>query len=286
VRRRGHAVLGGTFDHFHLGHAALLATAFRVGRSVSVGVTTDRYVAAHPKPYASRIQSYATRRRALRRWIDRHYPGRSYRLSPLEDGFGRSVEDGVEVLVISVDTLAGGRAVNAERRRLGRRPVPLVVVPVVLSDDLSPISSRRIRAGEIDRKGRRRAPISVGIGVGDPRDAPPTVRAVRSVFPTARVHVLVGGRPTRTERPTRSARVLARKALRGAPLSLGVARLPRGGWTVVERGEATEFEPRRVPRGTLPGLQRALRDLLRPGVGRKALDTPRSSRGGWRRTSA
>jgi pantetheine-phosphate adenylyltransferase len=286
VRGRGHAVLGGTFDHFHLGHAALLATAFHVGRSVSVGVTTDRYVAAHPKPYAARIQSYATRRRALRRWIDRQYPGRSYRLSPLEDGFGRSVEDGVDVLVISVDTLSGGRAVNAERRRLGRRPVPVVVVPVVLADDLSAISSRRIRAGEIDRQGRRRTPISVGVGVSDPRDAPPAVRAVRSVFPTARVRVVLGGRSTPTGRPPRSAKVLARRALRGGELSLGIARRPRGGWNVVERGEATGLVPRRVPRQTLSGFQRALRELLRPGVERKALDTPRPSRGGWRRISA
>jgi cytidyltransferase-like protein len=271
VRKRRHAVLGGTFDHFHLGHAALLATAFRVGQSVSVGVTTDRYVAVHPKPLAARIQSYASRRRAIRRWIDRRFPARSYRLSPLENTFGRSIENGVDVLVISADTLAGGRAVNAERRRLGRRPVPLEVVPVVLADDLRPVSSRRIRAGEVDRKGRRRAPISVGIGVRDPKDGPVTVRAVRSVFPTARVRVVLGGRPSAPRRPSDSARVLARKALRGRELALGVARSDRGGWTVVERTEATELDPRWVPPLPRAGFERALRDLLRSGRRAKGL---------------
>jgi cytidyltransferase-like protein len=282
VRTRGHAVLGGTFDHLHLGHAALLATAFRVGRDVSVGVTTDRFVAAHPKPLATRIQSYAARRRALKHWIDRHHPGRSYRLSPLENAFGRSVEDGVDVLVISADTLSGGRAVNAERRRLGRPPVPLEVVPVVLADDLRPISSRRIRAGEIDREGRRRAPISIGIGFSDPRDGPATVRAVRAVFSAARVRAYIDRRPSAPRRPADWARVLARRALRGRELALGVARTARGGWAVVERTVTTELDPRALPPLTRPEFDRALRDLLEPGVERKTFDKPRPSRGGWR----
>lgn len=276
MRARGHAVLGGTFDHLHRGHAALLATAFRVGRSVSVGVTTDRFVATRPKPLAARIQSYATRRRALKRWIDREFPGRSYRLSPLENPFGRSVADDVDVLVISSDTISGGRAVNAERRRRGHRAVPLVVVPVVLAADLRPISSRRIRAGEIDREGRRRAPISIGIGVSDPRDGPAAVRAVRSVFPAARVRRIVDRGPFAPGRGTDPARALARRALRGRELALGIVRTARGGWRVVERTMTTELDPRALPPLNPRKFERVLRDLLEPSVERKTFDAPRS----------
>jgi pantetheine-phosphate adenylyltransferase len=279
VRERGHAVLGGTFDHFHRGHAVLLATAFRVGRSVSIGVTTDRFVAAHPKPFPGRIQPYAVRRRALVRWVARHYRGRSYRAVPLKDPFGRSVEDGVDVLVLSADTLAGGRAVNAERRRLGRRSVPLEVVPVVLADDLRPISSRRVRAGEIDPQGRRRSVISVGIGVSDPRDGPAALRAVRSVFPAARIRWLaLGGRPPAPRGVAARARALARRAVHGRELGFGVARAPDGRRSVVERTVTTELTPWTLPPLTLSGFQRALRGLVKPGVERKTFETPRSSR--------
>jgi cytidyltransferase-like protein len=274
VRARGHAVLGGTFDHLHLGHATLLSSAFRVGRSVSVGLTTDRYVAAHPKPLGDRIQSYATRRRALTRWIDRHYRGRTYRVSPLENRFGRSVEEGVDVLVLSADTLSGGRAVNAERRRLGRPLIPLEVVPVVLADDLRPISSRRVRAGEVDRQGRRRSPIEVGVGVGDRRDLASVVRAVRAVFPAARVRIASSGGSPAAQRPVEQARSLARRAIRGRELALGVARSARGGWTVVERTATAELGPRAFPPLPQPAFGRALRGLLSPAVERKTFDTP------------
>jgi len=278
VRARGQAVLGGTFDHFHLGHATLLTTAFRVGRSVSVGVTTDRFVAAHPKPFPGRIQPYAVRRRALVRWIARHYRGRSYRVVPLEDTFGRSVENGVDVLVLSADTLAGGRAVNAERRRLGRRPVLLEVVPVVLADDLRPISSRRVRAREIDRRGRRRARIPVGLVVNDPRDRPAAVHAVRSVFPSARIRwrVLQGSHHPRTI--AAQARTLAKRAVPGCEIGLGIARAPDGRRSVVERTPTTELAPRSLPPLTLPGFQRALRALVQPEMERKTFDIPRPSR--------
>ena len=124
MRRVRLAVLGGTFDHLHVGHHTLLATAFRTGREVAVGLTTDDYISAHPKPGSRRIQPYSVRRACLVRWIRQNYPRRNWRVTPLENRFGRSVEPEVGALVVSGDTEEGGRAVNRERRRLGRAPVP------------------------------------------------------------------------------------------------------------------------------------------------------------------
>ena len=185
--RFGRVVLGGTFDRLHVGHAALLTTAFRTGRSVAIGLTTDRYLADHPKPGAGQIQPYRTRRATLRGWLRARYPARRWTLVPLNDRFGGSVDPGVDALVVSADTVAGGHAVNAERRRRGQPPVPLLVVPLVLADDLGPVSSRRIRAGEVDRDGRRRSPIRVGVAVADAADRAPAIRGVRRAFSSARV---------------------------------------------------------------------------------------------------
>ncbi len=201
--RFGRVVLGGTFDRLHVGHEALLSTAFREGRSVAIGVTTDGYLERHPKPASDRIAPYRLRRAALVRWLAAHYPRSRWTVVPLEDTFGRSVEDGVDALILSADTRAGGRAVNAERRRRGRDAVPLVVVPLVLGDDLEPVSSRRIRAGAIDRRGRRVGPIRVALAVDASEDRGPSHRGIRRAFPRARI-VPLAERSTRRRTRTTS----------------------------------------------------------------------------------
>lgn len=261
ARRFPLAVLGGTFDHLHVGHHALLATAFRVGNEVAIGLTTDRFVADHPKPDAPRIEPYAVRHSTLTRWIRRNFPGRKWRVVPLENPFGRSVDPEVDALVVSKDTLAGGRAVNRERRRLGRDPIPLVVVPLVLADDLEPVSSRRVRAGEVGTDGRRFSPIRVGVVTSDPDDRPPAERALLRVFPQAQWASLA---PT----PPRSAGP--------CDLVLRIARGRSGGWTVTERSPRVRLRARRIP-GTRPtDLERGLLTMLRPREQRKVFGTPRS----------
>jgi len=248
VRRVRLAVLGGTFDHLHVGHQALLASAFRTGRTVAVGLTTDRFVADHPKPFPQRIQTYAARRAALMRWIRTNFPRRTWWLVPLQDPFGRSVEPGVDLLVVSHDTAAGGRAVNRERRRLGRPPVRLLVVPLALADDLEPVSSRRVRARTIRPNGHRISPIGIALAVSDPRDRPVAERAVRQVFPRARI---LGPNP--------------RIPLRvGADITLRIARRPGGGWNVTESSPRVRLRPQFVPGSRSADLQRGLLSLLRP----------------------
>ncbi|HYB78325.1 MAG TPA: pantetheine-phosphate adenylyltransferase [Thermoplasmata archaeon] len=261
MRRYHLAVLGGTFDHLHIGHHALVATAFRVGETVAIGLTTDRFIADHPKPDGSRIQPFAIRRAALTRWVRRSFPGRRFRVVPLEDRFGRSIEPDVGALVVSRETLSGGRAVNRERRRLGRRPVPLIVVPLALADDLEPVSSRRVRAGSIGTAGQRFTGLRVNIAVGDPRDLGPSSRAVRRVFPQARIVETIG--PMRAPLPP-------------ADLTLRVDRTRQSGWTASERSALSRLSPRRI-RGHRPEeLERGLASVLRPRDERKLFGTPRS----------
>ena len=253
MRRFRLAVLGGTFDHLHVGHRALLSTAFRAGNEVAIGLTTDRFLALHPKPSAPSIQPYAVRRRALARCLRRQYPHRRWRIVPLENPFGGSLETDVGVLVVSAETREGGRAVNRERRRLGRAPVPIVVVPLVLADDLEPVSSRRIRSKEIDPDGRRRAPIRVALTAPDAGDRTAAARAIARVFPRARI-----------VRPTPTGRGGARTRARRPDLSLRVDRLPSGGWVAEERTATVRLVPRAVPGSRPTDLERGLVALLRP----------------------
>jgi len=261
VRRYRLAVLGGTFDHLHVGHHALLATAFHVGDSVAIGLTTDRFVASLAKPDPRRIQPFRARRAALARYLRRNFPNRKWRVVALDDPFGRSIEREVDALVVSRDTEPGGRAVNRERRRLGRRPVPLVIVPLVLADDLEPVSSRRVRAGSIRSDGRRRAPIRIAVAVPDLRDRPPALRAVRTVFPNARV---VRG----TTSPG--------NVSSSADLMVDVTRRSPSGWLVAVGSRRVRLNPRLI-RGSRPEqLEPGLIGVLRPQEQRKLFGTSRS----------
>ena len=140
------AVLGGTFDRLHEGHRALLAAAFRAASEVRIGLTTERYLAAHPKPVADRIQPYRRRRRALADHLAERYPGRRWRIVPLSDALGGSIRRGPDVIVVSSETRRGAAAVNRRRRALG---LPALAVRVV--------RMRRDRGGRILRSRRLRA---------------------------------------------------------------------------------------------------------------------------------
>jgi pantetheine-phosphate adenylyltransferase len=245
-----------------VGHEALLAAAFRAGPRVAIGLTTEAFLADHPKPWRDRLQSYDRRRRALRSWLARRYPVARWTVVPLSDRFGRSVEDGVDALVVSADTVDGGRAVNEERRRRGRRSVPLLVVPLVLADDLRPVSSRRVRSGEIDRFGRRLREISVGVVLVDPHDHVPVERALRDAFPRPRITFVRPPRPTRGTGAATGWKDLARRAVRGRELGLLVVAGGARARKVVLASPEVALDPVTVPAGTATELGRAVRDLV------------------------
>ncbi|MGA7861203.1 MAG: pantetheine-phosphate adenylyltransferase, partial [Thermoplasmata archaeon] len=158
ARRARVAVLGGTFDHLHAGHRALLSGAFQRADEVKIGLTTDRFARAERKPLARRVQSYATRRRHLRAFLRERFGDRAWTVVPLNDRWGGSVGPGMDLLVLSEETRTAARPINAERRHHGLPPLRVYVVPQVRAEDGRPIASRRIRAGEIDGQGRLRPP--------------------------------------------------------------------------------------------------------------------------------
>jgi cytidyltransferase-like protein len=148
--------VGGTFDRLHRGHQALLEAAFRAAAEVRLGLTTSRYLAEHPKEGADRLRPYAARRRNLARYLRSTFPRRRWQIVPLDDALGGGVEPGIDVLIASEETRSGAHKVNVARRRRGLPALRLVLIPVELADDRRPISSTRIRAGEIDARGRLR----------------------------------------------------------------------------------------------------------------------------------
>jgi len=143
---------GGTFDHIHRGHLALLQKSFEVGETVVIGVTSDSFANKEGKVPD---QSYEQRVSALEQMLKSGFPGRKYVIAKLDDYFGPGIASKeVEAIVVSRETAARVPLANSMREKKGFPPLEVVEVGYVLAEDSQPISSTRIRKGEIDREGK------------------------------------------------------------------------------------------------------------------------------------
>jgi len=143
---------GGTFDHIHKGHAALLSKSFETGNKVVIGVTSDEFARREGKVPDQR---YDVRVAALEKWIRENYPGRDYLVAKLDDYFGPGIASpDVQAIVVSEETSKRVPIANELRAKRGFPPLKVVTVEYVLAFDRGPISSTRIRNGEIDKDGR------------------------------------------------------------------------------------------------------------------------------------
>ena len=143
---------GGTFDHLHKGHAALLTRSFSLGDALVIGVTSDAFAS---KEGESPDQSYLERVEILERFIHSKFPGRRYVIAKLDGYFGPGIASPeVEAIVVTRETAVRVPIANALRATKGYPPLKVEVVDYVLAGDDRPISSTRIRKGEIDTEGR------------------------------------------------------------------------------------------------------------------------------------
>jgi pantetheine-phosphate adenylyltransferase len=144
--------VGGTFDQLHRGHRALLGKAFEVGDKVVIGLTSDAFVERMGKPH--KTASYADRRRELEAFLAKLGLSSRAEIVPLNDAFGLTISGkGLEALIVSEETEKIGDAINQKRLSSNHRPLKIVVVAMVEAENDNPISTTRIRRGEIDRNG-------------------------------------------------------------------------------------------------------------------------------------
>jgi pantetheine-phosphate adenylyltransferase len=136
--------VGGTFDGLHLGHKVLLNKAFELGDRVIIGLTGDAYA-------KGKSMSYEKRKRNLEMFLR----GKNYEIVELSDAYGPAIIDAeLDAIVVSEETKAKALEINDIRGKRGLKPLEIVVVPMVMAADGKPISSTRIRRGEINSEGR------------------------------------------------------------------------------------------------------------------------------------
>jgi pantetheine-phosphate adenylyltransferase len=145
--------VGGTFDELHKGHRVLLVKAFEVGENVLIGLCTDDFVKKMGKPHVT--APYEARLQELQAFLKKSGLSNKAEIIPLNNPYGNTITDKcIEALVVSEETEKTAMKINQKRSEAQLPPLKIFTINMVDAENYKPISTSRIRKGEIDREGR------------------------------------------------------------------------------------------------------------------------------------
>jgi cytidyltransferase-like protein len=137
--------VGGSFDVLHRGHRALLDRAFEASEYMLIGLTSDEMAGRD-------ADAYGKRKKTLEDLLE--HRGR-YNIVELNDPLGDAASDGaIDAIVVSRETEPRALEINELRKGNGLKALEILSIPLVLAEDGRPISSTRIKRGEIDKEGK------------------------------------------------------------------------------------------------------------------------------------
>ncbi len=143
-------VFAGTFDHLHEGHKHIIRTSFRLSKTVALGLTTDKML--EYKSDRKLIQPYDVRHAELMKFIKAELDIERVSIFPIEttEGGADKMKD-LEALIVSdeIGVVQNAFDINQKRVDNGLKRFHIIVIPRVRTDDGRPLSSSRIRRGEI-----------------------------------------------------------------------------------------------------------------------------------------
>ena len=144
--------VGGTFDELHRGHKTLLNKAFDIGEKVVIGLSSDEFVSKMGKPH--KTAPYVERLQELETFFEKSDLAERAEIVSLNDPYGLTVSGkGLDALVVSKETEAIAEKINKIRVQTGLPSLKIISVSMVPAENCAPISTTRIRSGEIDRNG-------------------------------------------------------------------------------------------------------------------------------------
>jgi hypothetical protein len=152
-------LIGGTFDRFHAGHLSLIEAGLSECSSIEAWLTAD-HLALLKDPW---VNPWDTRTLEMKEALGDD-AGR-VRFHVLEDNYGPAPAHTDATAIICTDeTRDVCVEINRLREEAGLPPLHIIVSDHSMAWDGEPISSSRIRAGEIDREGRPWIPRAIRDG--------------------------------------------------------------------------------------------------------------------------
>ncbi len=141
---------GGTFDHFHSGHEALMNKAFEVSGFVTIGITTNELV--KDKKYSEFIQPLEQRMKIMGDYLARKFGPERYKFVINDDVYTKAVlSPSLEANIICFKTEHHGDRINRLRIDKGLKPLDLVMAP---SGSDNPSSTEVRRSLYFEKYGR------------------------------------------------------------------------------------------------------------------------------------
>ncbi len=175
--------LGGTFDPIHDGHKALLRVAFEAGEAVLIGLTSD----AMARAKRGGVASYAERRRNLEALLRAH-DWKGFSIEEIDDRFGPAAHrDDLDAIVVSEETEGTATDLNKEREGRGLQRLQVIRVPLLPAEDGLPMSSTRVRDGEIDATGRVLRTLRAFVGTANDLKVEAVERVLSGIFSSVEV---------------------------------------------------------------------------------------------------
>jgi len=143
--------IGGTFDIIHKGHELLIIKAFEIAGengNVFIGVTKDDLITNKKG-----TRSFPYRKKSIKEFLEKKGILTKAIIKPIKDKYGLAIDENFDVIIVSPETIKTAEEINKIRKKAEKKPIVIVKIPFVLADDGKPISSTRIRNGEIDIEG-------------------------------------------------------------------------------------------------------------------------------------
>lgn len=147
-----HIVLGGTFDLLHVGHQAIISKAFKLGKFVTIGLTTDKFNQLRNKPS---FQNQALRFKSVKGFLKKTGFIERSNILYINDVFGTTLKDPtLQAIVVTSETKSTTYLINKKRSLKGLKKLEIITQPLLKDQKGKIISSTRIRAGEINTLGQ------------------------------------------------------------------------------------------------------------------------------------
>jgi len=144
--------LGGTFDHFHDGHASFLSFASKHGNELVIGVSSDDFTTKLEKEYQESLETFEVRSKTVRDFCKVNKI--KAEVFELTDIYGPTItkDSTIDALCYTSDSRRGVTIINFKRQELKLEPLPLIEHKL-LEVGGKILNSTSIRAGHCDRRG-------------------------------------------------------------------------------------------------------------------------------------